>query len=107
MDIVEGDLAARFGPQDVLRHPEFPSGRIPDFIVHGPLVTWCVEVENSTDDLAEGVGQALNYAAEYSAERPAHGVVYLPNPVDDYIELQTSRESVRVVTLDPFPVMDD
>ncbi|AUV81272.1 hypothetical protein C2R22_06005 [Salinigranum rubrum] len=103
MPIVAGDLSDRFGDDNVFREPELPSGRIPDFIAHGPAATWAVEVENDTDDLAEAVGQSQLYAAEYGAARHAEPLVYVPDPVEDYAELQTARDVVRVLTLSPDP----
>ena len=51
--------------------------------------------------LATGVGQAVMYAAEYGDNNECTPVVYLPVPVDDFVELQNARKVVRVVTLDP------
>lgn len=101
MDVVEADLYRRAGGENVIREPFLPSGRIPDFLVDGPFCVWLVEVENSVDDLASGVGQALLYAGEYADGNDAEPVVYIPTPVDDFIELKSARKSVRVIRLDP------
>lgn len=41
-----------------------PSGRRVDFVVETPWQTYAVEVENSTGDLYNGIGQAMVYASE-------------------------------------------
>lgn len=101
MDVVEVELNRRVGDENVIREPHLPSGRIPDFLVDGPFCVWLVEVENSVDDLASGIGQALLYAGEYADGHDAEPVVFIPTPVDDFIELEAARESVRVIPLDP------
>lgn len=101
MSHVESDLHRRVGAENVIREPQLPSGRIPDFLVDGPFCVWLVEVENEIDNLASGVGQAQLYAGEYADGHDAESVVYIPTPVNDFIELEAARSHVRVITLSP------
>lgn len=50
---------------DAIEHePTLDSGREPDFLVRTPWGGWAIEVENSSDDAYNGLGQALVYAHE-------------------------------------------
>lgn len=54
---------------DVEHEPTIESGREPDFVVHTPFQSYVLEIENTFDDIYNGVGQAAVYSVEMGLER--------------------------------------
>lgn len=73
--------------------PTLDSGRRPDFVAHTPFRTYAIEVEDSSESLYRGVGQAGVYATELDAE-PV--VVF---PADDAPAPASVPEWVTLVTV--------
>lgn len=79
MDRLEPVLETEYGAENVTREPRFAETyREPDFLIETHLCTLAVEVENRSEDVIGGLGQAVLYAS--------HDTEYVPvvvHPPDD------------------------
>lgn len=49
---------------DIEHEPTLESGRRPDFVVHTPFESYVLEVENTFDEIYNGIGQTSVYGVE-------------------------------------------
>lgn len=103
-DLVYEWLIDHYQPENVYREPTLRTGRRPDFLVYTPLAIWAIEVENQSEDVTGGIGQAILYAGHQFEYTPA---IVFPTDSRDREEIEILRTNMRVIELDPDTLRDE
>ncbi|MDY7082247.1 MAG: hypothetical protein SXQ77_07565, partial [Halobacteria archaeon] len=78
-----------YGPEMVKPQYRFEeSGRVADILLHGPLASFAIEIENDWEAAIKGIGQAVVYASEVG---PIVPVVCLPRGHTEMPEAENVR----------------
>jgi len=93
--LVKTWLEREYGSENV-EHEVYLSEpyRFVDFVVDTPLTTFVIEVENGSDSIIEGVGQAILYSGAAPSYQP---LVLVPHGVSEQPEGEWLSQRVPVV----------